>query len=70
MDAACNRTYLLFIAIVLAQRIGLIDLVAKGYGALSYAFIVIMVIPLLTVGIWRIYQGQGNPQNGPSGSDA
>lgn len=59
---------LLFIAIVLAQRIGLIDLVAKGYGALSYAFIVIMVIPLLTVGVWRI--SQGVPQKGPSGSDA
>ena len=61
---------LLFVAIVLADRIGLIDLVAKGYGALSYAFIAIMVIPLLTVGVWRIIQGQGTPQNGPSGSDA
>jgi uncharacterized membrane protein YkvI len=64
---------LLFIAIVLAQRVGLIDLVANGYGALSYAFIVIMVIPLLTVGIWRISQGrgsQGTPQKGPSGNDA
>jgi uncharacterized membrane protein YkvI len=64
---------LLFIAIVLAQRIGLVDLVAKGYGALSYAFIAIMVLPLLTVGVWRISRGrvsQGTPQKGPSGNDA
>ena len=64
---------LLFVAVVLAQRIGLIDLVSTGYGALSYAFIVIMVIPLLTVGVWRISQGRkahGKPQKGPSGNDA
>ena len=69
----------LFAAIVLADRVGLIDLVAKGYGALTYVFIVVMVIPLLTVGVWRIWkrkpaavkdQSPGIPQNGPPGSDA
>lgn len=48
----------LFVAIVLAQQIGLIDLVAKGYGTLSYAFIVIMIIPLLTIGVFRIRQAR------------
>lgn len=44
----------LLIAVVLADRIGIIDLVAKGYGTLTYVFIVIMVVPLLTIGVWRI----------------
>ena len=46
----------LLIAIVLADRIGLIDLIAKGYGTLTYFFILIMVLPLLTVGLWRIWR--------------
>ena len=50
---------ILMVAIVLAQRIGLIDLVAKGYGALANVFIMIMVIPLLTIGVWRISRERG-----------
>lgn len=46
----------LFIAVVLAQRFGIIDLIAKGYGAMAWAFLVIMLLPLLTVGVWRIWR--------------
>lgn len=45
---------LLAIAIFLARAVGIIDLIAKGYGALSYAFIAIVVAPLLTVGVLKI----------------
>ncbi|WP_425408153.1 hypothetical protein [Hyphococcus sp.] len=41
-------------AIFLADAIGIIGLIAKGYGALSYAFIAVVVIPLLTIGMYRI----------------
>ncbi|MBB5518929.1 YkvI family membrane protein [Amphiplicatus metriothermophilus] len=41
-------------AIFLASAVGIIDLIAKGYGALSYAFIAIVVAPLLTIGVYRI----------------
>ncbi|PQA86065.1 YkvI family membrane protein [Hyphococcus luteus] len=41
-------------AVYLARAVGLIDLIAKGYGALSYAFIVVVVAPLLTVGVYKI----------------
>ncbi len=46
---------LLILSVVLAQ-IGIIDLIAKGYNALAYAFIAMYLIPLLTVGVYRICQ--------------
>jgi uncharacterized membrane protein YkvI len=42
-----------------ATAIGLVDLVAKGYGGLTFAFIVLLVIPVLTMGVWRILQPSG-----------
>lgn len=41
-------------AIFLARAVGIIDLIAKGYGALSYAFIAIVIAPLFTVGLFKI----------------
>ena len=37
-------------------QIGIIDLIAKGYNALAYAFIAIFLIPLFTVGVYKIHQ--------------
>jgi len=34
---------------------GLIDLIAKGYGALSWAFLFLFIIPLLTIGVSKIF---------------
>lgn len=45
---------LLATAIFLAEAIGIIDLIASGYGVLSYAFIAIVVLPLLTLGVFKI----------------
>jgi uncharacterized membrane protein YkvI len=42
------------VAVFLADAIGIIGLIAQGYGMLSYAFIAIIVIPLLTIGVRRI----------------
>jgi len=44
---------LLVLGAVLA-RFGLIDLIAKGYGTLTWLFLLIFVIPILTRGIWLI----------------
>lgn len=44
---------LLIIALLLS-RFGVIDLIARGYGALTWVFIVVLVVPLLTVGLWKI----------------
>jgi uncharacterized membrane protein YkvI len=37
-----------------ASEIGLVDLIAKGYGYLTYAFIVLLILPVLTIGLWRL----------------
>lgn len=42
-------------AIFLATAVGIIDLIAKGYGFLSYGFIAIVIAPLLTVGVYKIF---------------
>jgi uncharacterized membrane protein YkvI len=42
------------ISVYAASAIGLVALIAKGYGLLTYAFIVLLILPVLTVGIWRI----------------
>ena len=38
---------------------GLIDLIAKGYGAVSWGFFVVFIIPLLTLGITKILKYKG-----------
>lgn len=49
-------------AIFLAEAVGIIDLIASGYGILSYAFIAVVVVPLLTIGLVRIVTAKNNPQ--------
>ncbi len=53
----------LSVAVVLAETIGLIDLISKGYGTLTWAFIVIFILPLCTYGVWKVWQkkNDGNP---------
>ncbi|MBB6093759.1 putative membrane protein YkvI [Povalibacter uvarum] len=46
--------FIMVVSVYAAASIGLIDLIAKGYGILTYAFIVLMVVPVLTVGIWQL----------------
>lgn len=37
------------------SKFGIINLIAKGYTVLSYGFIVVYVIPILTIGLYRIF---------------
>ena len=50
---ALFATAILVISVGLA-RIGIVDLIAKGYAAMAYGMILVYIIPLLTVGIYRI----------------
>ena len=45
---------ILFVAVVLADAIGLTSLVAQGYGTITWAFLLVFVLPLLTYGMWLI----------------
>jgi uncharacterized membrane protein YkvI len=37
-----------------AQRFGLVALIANGYRALGYILIAVYVLPLLTVGVYQL----------------
>lgn len=49
-------------AMTVAARIGLIALIAEGYGNLAYIFLAVFVAPLFTIGVWRIWTSRGTPQ--------
>lgn len=51
-------------AILLATRIGLIDLIAKGYGYLAWVMLAVYAVPLATVGVWRIWVCRSLPGSG------
>jgi uncharacterized membrane protein YkvI len=42
------------LSVYAASAVGLVGLIANGYGLLTYAFIALLVVPVLTVGVWRI----------------
>ncbi len=45
---------IMIVSVYAAAAVGLIDLIAKGYGMLTYVFIALLIVPVLTVGIWQI----------------
>ena len=47
---------ILFSAVVIADAIGLTGLVAQGYGTITWGFIIVLFIPLLTWGVFLIWR--------------
>lgn len=45
-----------------AQRFGLVALIANGYRALGYIMIAVFVLPLLTIGTWRLAKQRSTPK--------
>jgi uncharacterized membrane protein YkvI len=52
-------TVILLIAFGLST-FGLIDLIAKGYGTISWGFFVVFIIPLMTIGIYKLVKMRRN----------
>jgi uncharacterized membrane protein YkvI len=42
----------------LLAGIGLVDLIARGYGTLTWVFLVVYVAPVLILGPWRIMKSR------------
>lgn len=59
----------LVLAVALAVRFGIIELIASGYGTLTWAVIAIYVAPLCTVGVARILKSGAPPAAAPAGTD-
>jgi uncharacterized membrane protein YkvI len=49
-----------------AARIGLIDLIASGYRFLAWMFLVVYLLPLLTLGLWRLARQRTAPAMEPA----
>lgn len=45
---------ILLVAIFLADAVGLTSLVAQGYGTITWGFLLVYVVPVLTYGVWLI----------------
>lgn len=54
----------------LLSRFGLIALIARGYGTLTWAFLLVYVVPVLTLGVWRIARGSEAAPAGPAAMTA
>lgn len=50
----CFALVMLSICMLLADRIGLVALIAQGYRAISYVLLAVYVLPLLTIGLWKL----------------
>ena len=46
---------LLVFCMFLADRFGLVALIANGYRALAYILLAVFIVPLLTFGVWRLW---------------
>ncbi|HEY1752546.1 MAG TPA: hypothetical protein VGG29_14905 [Caulobacteraceae bacterium] len=47
----------LTVSVFIADRFGLVALIAKGYRFLAWLFLALYVLPLLTFGVWRLSRG-------------
>jgi uncharacterized membrane protein YkvI len=41
------------------SQVGIVALIAKGYGTLAWGFLLVFTLPLLTLGTWRIIRANG-----------
>jgi uncharacterized membrane protein YkvI len=50
---------ILVVSVYAAGAVGLVALIARGYGLLTWAFIVLLILPVLTVGVVRLMRSTG-----------
>jgi uncharacterized membrane protein YkvI len=51
----------LLVAGTLISGVGLTSLIARGYGTVTWGFLAIYVVPILTFGVWKIRRRQRAP---------
>jgi len=57
-------------SVFVADRVGLVDLIAGGYRWLSYAILAIFVLPLMTLGVLYLVRRRSEPVGGLSPQEA
>jgi len=51
---------ILLVSAACLARFGLIDLIARGYGTITWGFWIVFVGPVLTLGLWKLWGAQKN----------
>jgi uncharacterized membrane protein YkvI len=51
----------MFLSMIASVQFGLVELVARGYGWITFGFIVFFIVPILTLGVWRIWHAGAVP---------
>lgn len=46
----------MLLAVYAASAVGLVELIAKGYGTLTWLFLAVYVLPLMTWGVWLLWR--------------
>jgi uncharacterized membrane protein YkvI len=46
----------MLVAVYAASAVGLVELIAKGYGTLTWLFLAVYVLPLMTWGVWWLWR--------------
>jgi uncharacterized membrane protein YkvI len=59
-------TVVVLTAMFVATRVGLVALIAQGYGFSAYLFLAIFVVPLLLVGGWMLLRQQKSQSSIPA----
>ncbi len=52
---------ILVVSVWLADRFGLIALIERGYGWITYGYWLLFLAPILVVGVWRVVLGRSEP---------
>lgn len=55
-------TAAILVVAILFSKIGIIDLISKGYTAIAYGFILVYLLPLLTVGLYKVLKNGKVPK--------
>lgn len=56
-------------AVFVAERVGLVALIANGYRALAVAILILFIAPLLTLGVWKLWKQAGRRAPALEGSE-
>lgn len=54
----------------IVAQLGIKTLIADGYGTMAWGFLIVYIVPLLTIGVWRIWQFQPIVAQGPEADAA
>ena len=69
-------TVIIFLLATIFAKFGIIDLIGMGYQLMSYGFILVYLIPLVTVGLYKVVKygsvtgGQAPAQTDPAAGKA